>query len=161
MDETVEPVAAQGEAADGADAALRRAGRRAPGGGPNPSLPYITRKIREYEVLDEEGLALIEKKRRHDLEEIGIEFREDPEALALWKEAGADVRGERVHFPKGPVPRASEDRAVRIHLARPQPGAQLPDRRQGDRVRPVYALPSCVTSTASAVTPRSRTSAIS
>ncbi len=35
------------------------------------------------------------------LEEIGIEFRDDAEALALWKEAGADVRGQRVHFPKG------------------------------------------------------------
>jgi trimethylamine---corrinoid protein Co-methyltransferase len=35
------------------------------------------------------------------LEEIGIEFRDDAEALALWKEAGCEVRGERVHFPKG------------------------------------------------------------
>ena len=35
------------------------------------------------------------------LEEIGIEFRDDEEALALWKQAGADVRGQRVHFPKG------------------------------------------------------------
>jgi hypothetical protein len=35
------------------------------------------------------------------LEEIGIEFRDDAEALALWREAGADVKGERVRFPKG------------------------------------------------------------
>ena len=35
------------------------------------------------------------------LEEVGIEFRDDAEALALWKKAGADVKGERVHFPKG------------------------------------------------------------
>src|SRR5690606_17528250 len=39
------------------------------------------------------------------LEEVGIEFRDDAEALAMWKEAGADVRGERVHFPKG-LPRS-------------------------------------------------------
>ena len=37
------------------------------------------------------------------LEEIGIDFRDDAEALAMWKEAGADVKGERVRFPKGLV----------------------------------------------------------
>jgi trimethylamine---corrinoid protein Co-methyltransferase len=84
---------------EGRGAAARRASRT--GGGAPPSLPYITRKIREYEVLDEEGLALIEANADLILEEIGIEFRDDEEALALWKQAGADVRGQRVHFPKG------------------------------------------------------------
>ncbi|WP_075292718.1 trimethylamine methyltransferase family protein [Pararhizobium arenae] len=84
---------------EGRGAAARRASRT--GGGPAPSLPYITRKIREYEVLDEEGLALIERNADLILEEIGIEFRDDAEALELWREAGADVRGQRVHFPKG------------------------------------------------------------
>ena len=37
------------------------------------------------------------------LQEIGIDFRDDPEALAMWKEAGADVKGDRVRFPKGLV----------------------------------------------------------
>ena len=80
-------------------AAARRASRS--GGGPGPQNPYIQRKIREYEVLDEEGLALIETNAERVLEEIGIEFRDDAEALALWRDAGADVKGERVHFPKG------------------------------------------------------------
>ncbi|CAD7022994.1 trimethylamine methyltransferase [Pseudorhizobium endolithicum] len=79
------------------------AGRRAlrTGGGPGSSLPYITRRIGVYEVLDEEGLQLIERNADTILEEIGIEFRDDEEVLALWAEAGADVRGQRVHFPKG------------------------------------------------------------
>ncbi|PRD45100.1 trimethylamine methyltransferase [Phyllobacterium phragmitis] len=80
-------------------AAARRAARS--GGGPGKSLTYITRKVPVYEVLNEEGLALIEANADIVLEEIGIEFRDDAEALALWKEAGADVKGERVHFPKG------------------------------------------------------------
>ncbi len=79
-------------------AAARRASRS--GGGPGQPNTYITRRIREYDVLDEEGLALIEANADRVLEEIGIEFREDQEALALWRDAGADVRGERVHFPK-------------------------------------------------------------
>jgi trimethylamine---corrinoid protein Co-methyltransferase len=80
-------------------AAARRAARS--GGGPGKSLTYITRKVPVYEVLNEEGLALIEANADTVLEEIGIEFRDDAEALALWREAGAEVKGERVHFPKG------------------------------------------------------------
>ncbi len=65
------------------------------------SIPYITRKIPYYEVLGEEGLATLEHNADTILEEIGIDFRDDPEALAIWKEAGADVQGERVHFARG------------------------------------------------------------
>jgi trimethylamine---corrinoid protein Co-methyltransferase len=35
------------------------------------------------------------------LEEIGVNFVDNPAALALWREAGADVQGERVHIPRG------------------------------------------------------------
>ncbi|MEO0542489.1 MAG: trimethylamine methyltransferase family protein [Pseudomonadota bacterium] len=84
---------------DAGGAAARRAART--GAGPAPSLTYIKRKIPLYEVLNEEGLATIEANADRVLEEVGIEFREDTEALDLWKDAGADVRGERVHFPKG------------------------------------------------------------
>lgn len=65
------------------------------------SVPYITRRIPYYEVLDEEGLTTLEHNADTILEEIGIDFREDPEALEIWKRAGADVRGERVRFPRG------------------------------------------------------------
>ena len=65
------------------------------------SLPYIQRKIPVFEILDEEAVAIIEANADTVLEEIGIEFRDDEEALAMWREAGADVKGERVHFPKG------------------------------------------------------------
>ncbi|HKO20111.1 MAG TPA: trimethylamine methyltransferase family protein, partial [Acidobacteriaceae bacterium] len=64
-------------------------------------VPYITRKIPYYEVLGEEGLALLESNADTILQEIGIDFREDPEALELFKKAGADVQGERVRFPRG------------------------------------------------------------
>ena len=83
----------------GGGAAARRAARS--GGGPAPQLPFVRRKLACYEVLDEEGLSLIEANADTVLEEIGIEFRDDAEALQLWKEAGADVKADRVHFPKG------------------------------------------------------------
>ncbi|WP_422366080.1 trimethylamine methyltransferase family protein [Pelagibius sp.] len=62
---------------------------------------FIQRQIPPYEILSEEGLALIEENAETVLNEIGIEFREDPEALAMWKDVGADVEGERVRFPRG------------------------------------------------------------
>ncbi len=80
----------------GADA--RRAKRQ---GGSVEQFSYIRRTLKEFEVLDEEGLSLIENNAEIVLEEIGIDFRDDAEALAMWKDAGADVKGERVHFPKG------------------------------------------------------------
>ena len=65
------------------------------------AAPYISRKIPVYEVLDEEGISVIEQNAETILQEIGIEFRDDEEALALWRDAGADVDGTRVRFPRG------------------------------------------------------------
>ena len=78
-----------------------RAARRAARAAPAPAIPYITRKVPVYDVLGEEGLELIEENAETILQEVGIDFREDGEALALWREAGADVKGERVRFPRG------------------------------------------------------------
>lgn len=64
-------------------------------------LPYITRKIPVYSVLDDAGLELIEANADTVLEEIGIDFRDDAEAIELWRQAGADIDGERVRFPRG------------------------------------------------------------
>ncbi|MBT4933818.1 MAG: trimethylamine methyltransferase family protein [Rhodospirillaceae bacterium] len=64
------------------------------------SQPYITRNIPYTEILSEEGLQVIEANAETILQEIGIEFRDDPEALDMWKAAGADVQGERVRIPK-------------------------------------------------------------
>ncbi len=64
-------------------------------------LPYIRRKIPLMELVGGEGLEQIENNAELILEEIGMDFRNDSEILDLWKNAGADVRGERVHIPRG------------------------------------------------------------
>ncbi|MEX2274435.1 MAG: trimethylamine methyltransferase family protein [Actinomycetota bacterium] len=64
-------------------------------------VPYITRTLRPFEVLDDEGLELMEHNADTILERVGIEFREAPDALELLKGAGAEVDGERVRFPRG------------------------------------------------------------
>ena len=63
-------------------------------------VPFITRTLQPFEVLSEEGLSLIEHNADRILETVGIEFR-DPDALTRFREAGADVDGERVRFPAG------------------------------------------------------------
>lgn len=78
----------------------RRAARR---GGKLRQLQAIERKLAPFEVLSEEGLQIIEQNADTVLEEIGIEFRDDPETLDLWRGAGADVDGTRVRFPRGLV----------------------------------------------------------
>ena len=88
----------------------RRGGRR--GGGAEArralrgksaveQLPVLVRRIPSYQALSEEGLELIEANAETVLEEIGIEFRDDAEALELWRGAGAELDGERVRFPRG------------------------------------------------------------
>ena len=65
------------------------------------SVPYITRTLTPFEVLSEEHLSLIEENADTVLEQVGIEFRDTPEALSLFRAAGADIDGERVRFPRG------------------------------------------------------------
>jgi len=87
-----------------ASAQSRRGGRAARRkervGAPIVQKRYITRNIPLYELFDEAGLELIHDTSMEILEEVGIDFR-DEVALAHWKEAGADVKGERVHIPRG------------------------------------------------------------
>ena len=88
------------------------AGRRVRGGGGASrraertaisfdTAKYIQRNIPNFEILNEEALQIIEYNAETVLEEIGVNFVENEGALQRWREAGADVRGERVHIPRG------------------------------------------------------------
>ncbi len=83
----------------------RRRGAKADSGAGEPvaaaKSPYINRNIPIYELLDDAGLSMIETNADLILENIGIEFRNDPAALEMLKQAGAMVDGERVRFPRG------------------------------------------------------------
>ncbi|MEI4486626.1 trimethylamine methyltransferase family protein [Frigidibacter sp. MR17.14] len=62
---------------------------------------FIERNIPNLEILNEEALAIIEHNAETVLQEIGVNFVENPAALELWRAAGADVQGERVRIPRG------------------------------------------------------------
>lgn len=62
---------------------------------------YIERNIPNFEILTEEALEIIEANAETVLAEIGVNFVNNPGALALWREAGAEIEGERVRIPRG------------------------------------------------------------
>ncbi len=64
---------------------------------------YQRRKIPAYTLLDEAALVRIEAQADWILEHVGVEFRGDDTALALFAEAGAQVDGVRVRFEPGHV----------------------------------------------------------
>ncbi|MGF7159571.1 trimethylamine--corrinoid protein Co-methyltransferase [Rhodoligotrophos appendicifer] len=63
--------------------------------------PYVNRRLGTFNVLDEEGLSLIERNADRLLKETGMEFVDDPELLEIFHDAGADVQGTRVRFEEG------------------------------------------------------------
>jgi trimethylamine--corrinoid protein Co-methyltransferase len=106
------------------------------------SAAWIDRKIPYFDVLDDEALELIEHNAETVLEEIGIEFREYPRALELWRDAGADVDGERVRFPRGlcrSIIQASAPREFTQHARNPDRSVVI----GGDRtvLVPAYGSP--------------------
>ena len=76
-----------------------RAAGRAASAAPVP--PYLTRQIPPYEIVGDEALEVIEHNADTILEEVGIDFRNHPRSLELLRDAGCDVDGERVRFPRG------------------------------------------------------------
>ena len=62
---------------------------------------YIERNIPNYEVLTTEALEVIEHNAESILEEIGVNFPDNPAALKRWADAGADIDGDRVRIPRG------------------------------------------------------------
>ncbi|MFZ9683821.1 MAG: trimethylamine methyltransferase family protein [Gemmobacter sp.] len=87
-----------GRKARGGGGAARRAERTAVS---LETARFIARNIPNFEVLGPEAIEVIEWNAETILEEIGVNFPENPAALARWRDAGADVRGERVHIPRG------------------------------------------------------------
>lgn len=159
--------------APAADVTIEPAKRRERGGGriarrelrshgsEGLSRPYIVRNIPTYDILSEENLLRIEETADRILAEIGIEFRDDPTALAHWKRAGADIDGVLVKFEPGMLREILKSAPATFtqHARNPANSVEIGGKSVVSR-RPM-ARPSSWTSTRAAATARSRTSAIS
>ena len=92
---------------DRVTAKSRHRRRRARAQAKSTATPAIVtgakREIPTYDLVTEEGLELVEHRSEILLQEVGVEFPGDTAALALWRQAGAQVKGTRVRFDKGLV----------------------------------------------------------
>ncbi len=128
------------------------AGRRVRGGGGATrraertavsfeTAKYIQRNIPNFEILNEEALQIIEYNAETVLEEIGVNFVENEHALHLWRNAGADVRGERVHIPRGLARKlcATAPKTFTQHARNPERSVEIGGRNLV--LAPVYGPP--------------------
>lgn len=76
---------------------VRRA--RAARSAPVPAPAYIQRRLAWFDPLDEAQLARLDAQVDWIMQDVGIAFRDDPEALATWKSAGAKIDGDIVRAP--------------------------------------------------------------
>ena len=129
---------AAGRRARGGGGAARRAERSAVS---LESARFIERNIPNFEILNDEALSIIEWNADTVLEEIGVNFPENPDALALWREAGADVHGDRVRIPRGLARQLCATAPGRIiqHARNPQRNVEIGGRSLV--LAPVYGPP--------------------
>lgn len=83
---------------------------------------FQQRKIAPYQLCDDETLTRLEQQADWLLQHVGMDFRGDDVALALFREAGATVNGERVTFEAGLARElcGTAPRSFKLHSRHPQ-----------------------------------------
>ncbi|WP_170328464.1 trimethylamine methyltransferase family protein [Ruegeria arenilitoris] len=61
-----------------------------------PASPFIQRSLAYFDPLNKEDLNRLEAQVDWIFENVGIAFRDDPEALDLWRREGAQINGDIV-----------------------------------------------------------------
>jgi trimethylamine--corrinoid protein Co-methyltransferase len=88
------------------------------------------RNLPPVEMLDDAALSQIEANAETILAEVGIAFQETPEALDLWRQAGASVEGDLVKFPKGMCREIVQQNAPKVftqHARNPERSVKIGD----------------------------------
>ncbi|MDA7965806.1 trimethylamine methyltransferase family protein [Ruegeria sp.] len=102
-----------------------RRGRLTRHNAPQVAPVYRRRHIPAYDLLDEPALRRIEAQADWILEHIGVEFRGDDTALALFAAAGAHIDGVRVRFEPGHVRQLCETAPAEFQLHGRDPARTL------------------------------------
>ena len=65
------------------------------------AVPFLTRTMQPFEIVSQEGLELLEWNADTILEQVGTDFRTSDQDLRMLRDAGCDVQGQRVKWPRG------------------------------------------------------------
>ncbi|WP_386801413.1 trimethylamine methyltransferase family protein [Litorisediminicola beolgyonensis] len=138
MDEQVTERAGRRRGRTGGGGAARRAERTSTA---IEAARYITRNVPNLDILHDEALEIIEANAETILWEIGVNFVNNPAALARWKDAGAEIDGERVHIPRGLARQlcATAPRTFTQHARNPERSVEMGGRNLV--LAPVYGPP--------------------
>jgi trimethylamine---corrinoid protein Co-methyltransferase len=89
---------------------------------------YLTRTMAPFEIVSDDGLAILERNADTILAEVGVEIRDYPSAIDLFVAAGAEADGTRVRFPRGmcrDIVRASAPSQYVQHARNPANNVQI------------------------------------
>ena len=90
--------------------------------------PFLTRTMKPFELVSDEGLTLLERNADKILEQVGITVRDYPSAIERFRGAGCDVDGDRVRFPDGlarQLVAATAPRTYTQHARNPDNNVQI------------------------------------
>jgi len=79
----------------------RQARRTLRAAGDKSAVAFLTRSLKPFELVSDEGLEMLEHNADTILETVGVEIRDYPSAIERFRNAGAAVEGTRVRFPRG------------------------------------------------------------
>ncbi|MBF2759415.1 MAG: trimethylamine methyltransferase family protein [Ectothiorhodospiraceae bacterium AqS1] len=118
----------------------RSARRRARLEAPVEMLPPLEIALPLYEPLNEEEVEGLHEASMRILEEIGIDFR-DPEALEYWRQARADIDGNRVRIDRGLLMELISLAPERFVLSARNPERDVPIGGRSMAFVPTYGSP--------------------
>ncbi|WP_261841839.1 trimethylamine methyltransferase family protein [Aliamphritea ceti] len=101
----------------------------------------IEREVPIYNLLDDAALDALEAQADWILETIGIVFKDDAEALALFAAAGAVVDGERVKFPQGLARELCKTAPQQFQMYGREPGYEISIGGNSVVLTPAYGSP--------------------
>ena len=78
--------------------------------------PFLTRTLKPVELLNDEGLELLEHNANLILAQVGITVRDYPSAVVRFRDAGCEVDGTRVRFPDGLARKIVQATAPRTYI---------------------------------------------
>jgi trimethylamine--corrinoid protein Co-methyltransferase len=117
------------------------AARRKRRGAGSAAPAYVKRRIPFFSFADEEALAALEDQADWLIQEVGVEFRDDDEALRIWREAGADVQGTRVKAPRGMIRALCETAPAEFTQRARNPARSVRIGGENQVFAPVYGAP--------------------